>query len=86
MKLKDSYVIQEVGEKLIMVGTGQDDFQGMVRLNSSAGTIVKMLQEETDAEQIISKMTEIYNVDYETLKADVERTITTLRNINALEE
>jgi hypothetical protein len=69
-----------------MVATGATKFSGMVRSNSVAGFIVDCLKEETTVEKILSAMEEKYNGSSEAMRADIEKILTKLRSIDALEE
>lgn len=86
MKLKEGFVTHEMGDEQIMVATGSINFAGMVRSNPTAAFIVECLKECTTRDEIISKMLDKYDVTREVVSADVDKILTKLRSINALDE
>lgn len=86
MKLKEGFVTHEMGGEQIMVATGSANFSGLVRSNPTAAFIVDCLKEETSREQILEKMIEKYDATPEVLAAGVDKVLTKLRSIKALDE
>ncbi len=86
MKLKSGFVTQQMGDEQIMVATGAASFSGLVRSNTTAAYIVDCLKEETSKEQIVAKLLEKYEVTADIAAADVEKILTKLRSIGALDE
>ena len=86
MKLKEGFVTHEMGDEQIMVATGTASFSGMVRSNPTAAFMVECLKEETTREEIIAKMLHKYDVSREIVAADVDKILSKLRSINALDE
>ena len=85
MKLKKEFVIHETAEGLLMISVDKK-FNGMVRTNGTAASIITLLKEEITFEQIVASMLGKYDVDEQQLRADVEKTLGTLRGIGALDE
>lgn len=86
MKLKDGFVTHEMGGEQIMVATGNTNFAGLVRSNATAAFIVECLGQETTKQAIVDAMLAKYDVTAEIVEADVEKVLTKLRGIGALEE
>ena len=86
MKLKSGFVTHEMGNEQIMVATGEASFAGLVHSNMTAGFIVDCLKEDVTAEQIVAKLLEKYDVSEAVVAADVEKILTKLRSIGALDE
>ena len=86
MKLKSNFVTQMIDDTQFLVPLGGEDFRGIVRSNKTAAFIVDCLKEETTAEQIVDAMCAKYDAPRETIAADVEEILNTLRGIRALEE
>ena len=86
MKLKDSFMTQEVDNIQFLVPIGTGDFSGLVRSNPTAAFIVDQLKQETTAEAIVDAMYEKYEAPREVIKKDVEEILNTLRRIRAIEE
>lgn len=86
MKLKDSFITQEIDGTQFLVSLGGEHFGGLVRSNPSAAFIVDRLREETDRAQIVDAMCRKYDAPREVIDADVGRILQILRSIGALEE
>ena len=86
MKLKEGFVTQQMGDEQIMVATGTANFSGLVRSNATAAFIVDCLAEDVTAEQIVAKMLDKYDVSQAVAAADVQKILTKLRSIGALDE
>jgi hypothetical protein len=86
MKLKNGFVTHEMGGEQIMVATGDANFSGLVRSNSTAAFMVDCLKEETTREAIIAKVLSCYIATEEVVAADLDKILTKLRSINALDE
>ena len=86
MKLKDSFVVKRVQDKLILVSTETETFNGILDANNSAGFIIECMKEDVTREEIISKMLEIYNASVDVIIEDVDKVIESLKGINAIDE
>ncbi len=86
MKLKSSFVTQKIDDTQFLVPLGNESFRGIVKSNSTAAFIVDQLKEETTKEAIIDAMCAQYDAPRETIEADVEKALNTLRSVGALEE
>ena len=86
MKLKSSFITQVIDDTQFLVPLGAESFRGIVRSNKTAAFIVDCLKEETTAEQIVDALCAKYDAPRETIAADVEEILNTLRGIRALEE
>ena len=86
MKLRDTFVTQDVDGTQFMVAVGESSFTGIVRSNKTAAFIVDCLKEETTKEQIVDAMCRKYDAPRERIEADVEGILNKLRGIGALDE
>ena len=88
MKLKYEFETTELGDQIIAVPVGENamDFKGVLNLNASAAAILKLLQKDTTADEIVSALTEEYEGTKEDMTAYVERFINKLREENLLSE
>ena len=88
MKLKYAFDIAKLGDEVYAVPIRNDpaDFKGVLKLNSSAVSIVKLLREETTVEQLVSSLMEEYDASREELTPHVERILQMLRDENLLIE
>ena len=88
MKLKYEFEITELGDSLIAVPVGDKltGFSGVINMNESAVAIMKLLQEDTTVEQIVSALLEEYEGTKEEMTTFVERFIDKLRKEDLLSE
>ncbi len=89
MKLKQGFIISQVGEEYVAVATGEASswFHGIVRLNETGAEIWKGLAEGLDREAIAAKLLREYDeVDQETALNAVDSIIEKLGAANILEE
>ena len=86
MKLKSTFITQDIDDTQFLVPLGAEAFQGIVRSNKTAAFIVDCLKKETTEEQIVDRMAAKYAADRKTIAADVAEILDTLRKINALDE
>lgn len=87
MKLRDDIVIQELGEDTILVPVNSyaSEFKGVVRLNETASFLIKQLKEDRTEEELIEILLKEYDVNEDLIKADTDRVLKQLVDINALE-
>lgn len=86
MKLKEGFITHETGGEQIMVGVGKANFAGMVRSNKTAAFIVDCLKTETTKTAIAEAMEAKYDAPKETIIRDIEKILSQLRSIGALDE
>lgn len=87
MKINNDFIIYDMGDEVTLVPTGAaaDDYHGIVRCNSTAAFIINCLKDSTTKEEILEKLMQKYEGDKECMAASIEKTVETLRSINALE-
>ena len=88
MKIKDGFILAQVGENSVAVPTAKaaEAFHGMIRMNGTAAFIVKQLQQETTREALIDAMEQEYEGTREQFAAGVDKILAQLRRCGALEE
>lgn len=86
MKLKTGFVPHDMGGEHVIVPTGENSFAGMVRCNGTAAFIVNCLLEDTTREGIVEAMLDKYDVSAEVAGAAVDKVLSNLRSIDAIEE
>ena len=86
MKLKDSFMTQDVDGIQFLVPVGQEFFSGIVRSNPTAAFIVNQLKRDTTEEAIVEAMCREYDAPREQIASDVAEILSTLRRIRALDE
>ena len=71
MKLKDTFVTQEMDGEQVMVEAG-GGFAGMVRSNQTAAFIIDQLKTETTKEAILDAMEKKYDASRAVMAEDVD--------------
>ena len=85
MKLKSTFVTHSTENEQLMVSVG-GDFSGMVRSNPTAAFIIDMLSLGTTREAIVEAMLEKYDAPREIIERDVDKVLSALRKIGAIDE
>ena len=86
MRLKDSFMTQDIDDTQFLVPVGAEAFSGVVRSNKTAAFIVNCLKEDTTEERIVDAMCQKYDAPRERIAADVREMLNTLHKIGALDE
>lgn len=86
MKLKYTFIIQEVAGSYIAVaiGEGAKNFKGMIRLNETAKRIFEHIQQGKEKEEIVSALEQEYEANEEDLRKAVNTLTDNLKNENLL--
>ena len=87
MKIKNGFVVREVGGKSVAVATGalSREFHGMITLNQTGKFLFDAMKEETDESTLVEKLTSEYDVDVKTATDAVQAFVETLRKEGILE-
>lgn len=87
MKIKDGFILRKIaGEDIVVpIGNNIADFNGVIRLNESAGFLWKTLQEEISKEDLISSLIKEYEIDETLATNDVEGFLSILEEHKAIE-
>lgn len=88
MKLKDGIVTNSIDGESFAIATGSAarDFNGLIKNNATAAFIFELLKEEQTEDSIVNAMTNKYDVDEETARADVNELLNLLKSKNLIEE
>jgi hypothetical protein len=77
-KLGDQYVIVAVGE-------ASKRFHGMISVNGSGSLLWDCLEKECEINDLVLAMTDTYEIDADTARADVLEFLTNLKEVGAVE-
>lgn len=82
-----SILSRKVGDEFILVPIGSDvaDLESIYRMNETAAFIWESIDGKRNVAQIIRDLVEIYDVDAEEAKDDVQRYLEQLKKINAIQ-
>ena len=86
MKIKDSFISHESDGESMLIPTGEAKFSGIVKGNSTLGAIIGFLMEETTEDEVIDKMAARFDAPREIIARDVQKVISELKRIDALDE
>lgn len=87
MRLKDGFVLREVGGQTVVIATGEasKNFHGMVKLNGTAKEIWQGVADGLDASEIVRRLTDKYRIDADTVARDVEQIIAKMTEVGFTE-
>lgn len=86
MKINNAFLVHDDGKDKILVSTGEAEFSGLVRANSTAGFIIDRLVDGVSESKIVSEMLARYDVTEDVALCDVRKVVAQLRKIGAIDE
>ena len=86
MKLKKGFIVHHTGTESLLVPMGGAGWSGVVRGNKTLGAILDLLKTDTDEAAIIDAMKRRFNAPEEIIARDVEKVLSELQKIGALDE
>lgn len=88
MRIKNGFVRKSIAgsEVVLAVGEAADRFNGTITLNGSGKLLWEALEAGCDADVLVQKILDSYEIDEETARADVERFLDGLRKYGILDE
>ena len=86
MKLNKEFLFHNTRDEYFLVPTGNAGFSGVVRGNKTFGAVLEILKEETTEEAIVAAMKVRFEASDGTVERDVEKALSGLRKIGALDE
>ncbi len=77
MKIKDGYMLREIAGSWVVIPLGSRvvEFNGLISLTETSALIWRKIEEGAGKDEIISSIVSEYDIDKETVKADVEEFI-----------
>ena len=87
MKRSENFVKRKIGTQFVIVAVGEatKKFSGMISLNGTGSFIWDQLENDTTVEAVAKAVTDRYDVDGETARADAEKLINALAEVGAVE-
>ncbi len=86
MRLNKEFLIHVTEKESVLVPTGKADFSGIVRGNKTLGYLLNLLKEEVTEEELVRAMKEHFDAPEGMIEGDVEKTLSELRKIGAIDE
>jgi hypothetical protein len=86
LKIKDGFLLKEVAGNFVVVPVGSNlvDFSAMITINETGAFLWEHLQNETNIEALVEKLTKEYDIDKETARKDTEEFIKILAENNII--
>ncbi len=86
MKIKDTFILSEIGDSYIVVPTGADtvDLNGMITLNETGAFLWEKLSVDKTREELADEILKEYDIDRETVLADIDAFVEKLRTLGAV--
>ena len=87
MKIKEGFLLREVGGEYIVVAVGRAsaEFNGVIKLNGTCAEIWKLIEQGLDENEIANALCERYDVDAEKALADVRGIVAKLTESGVIE-
>lgn len=81
MKIRDGFILRNVGTETVVVATGAASvgFNGIVHLNETGAFLWKQLEHENTQEGLLKALLDTYEISEEQAKKDIEAFIGQLR-------
>ena len=86
MKLKKEFITHNTDSESLLVPTGAAGFSGLVKGNKTLGVILDLLKDDTTEADIIAAMKSRFNAPEEIITRDVNKAISELQKIGAIDE
>ena len=86
MKLRGEFIIRQIMDDIVAIPVGQTarDMNGMILLNDVSKVIWECLEQETNLEDIVTAVTDAFEVSNEEAQADVLEFLEKLRGLSLL--
>lgn len=86
MKLNKEFLLHNTSGESILVPTGNAGFSGVVRGNKTLGAILELLKNEITEDEIVEALKKRFDAPEGAVEKDVEKAVSELRKIGALDE
>ena len=85
MKLNKDFLLHDTGTESLLVPVGGAGFSGVVRGNKTLGAVLELLKADTPEAEIVAAMKARFDAPAGAIEADVQKALTELRKIGALD-
>lgn len=87
MKIKNGFVVREIAGECVVVALGEASkiFNGIIKLNETGRMIWDMLAKGCEKQEVVDAILQEYDADRDTVEADFDRFVETLKGANILE-
>lgn len=87
MKIKSGFILKDVAGSNLIVPIGENlvDFSQMITINETGAFLFKKLTDGAELDELATALTEEYDIDFDTAKADAEKFVALLADEGMLE-
>lgn len=87
MKIKSGFILKDVAGSNLIVPIGENlvDFSQMITINETGAFLFSKLLDGAEIDELATALTEEYDIDFDTAKADAEKFADLLSNEGMLE-
>lgn len=87
MKIKSGFILKDVAGSNLIVPIGENlvDFSQMITINETGAFLFRKLLDGAEIDELATALTEEYDIDFDTAKADAEKFVELLSNEGMLE-
>ena len=88
MKIKNGFVLRQIASNWVVMplSNKEVEFKGLIKLNETSVLLWKMLELGSSKEKLVTVLTNEYDVDENTARADVENFLKKLYEVGCIEE
>ena len=86
MKLKEKFIVHNMGDEILLVSADDSLNQGFIRGNSTTAIIIEALSEEVSEEAIVDRLEAEFDAPRQVIEADVREVISKLEQIGAIRD
>lgn len=82
-----NFIKRKIGNQNVIVAVGEATkrFNGMISINGSGGIIWDRLESEATLEDLVKAVTDAYEIDADTARADISEFLINLKEVGAVE-
>lgn len=86
VKLNENFIVHTENDETLLVPTAEATFSGIVRGNKTVSLILSFLEKGTTRDEIVRSFRERFDAPEGEIEADVDDTLSRLRQIGAIDE
>lgn len=81
-----AFIKRKIGTRYVIVAMGKaaKKFEGMISVNQTGSVIWELLENEISLDEVITALTERYDIDADTARADAAQFIDALKGVGAV--
>ncbi len=86
LKLNENFIVHTENDETLLVPTAEASFSGIARGNKTFSLILSFLEKGTSRDEIVRSLRERFDAPDGEIEANVDETLSQLRNIGAIDE